>query len=80
MPDQLSEPEMLHRIYQGLYGVPGSDDKGLLGKVNDIDSKLDKINGAVRMNTAWRKAIIWTTGALVALLITVVAFVLNGVP
>ena len=33
----------IESVHQGLYGIPGTDDMGVLGKLNDTCKEVDKI-------------------------------------
>ena len=48
--------EMIGELYAVTIGVPGSDDRGIVGDVRQIKKDLKELNGAVKTNTAWRKA------------------------
>ena len=39
--------EKLNQIHQGLYGVPGTDDKGFCGRVKDLEEDHDALKSKV---------------------------------
>lgn len=43
-------------MYVVFMGVPGTENRGILGDVKDIKKEVRRINGDVQTNTAWRKA------------------------
>lgn len=65
--DKTSE-QMIRELYTVLLGVPGTEDKGLCEDVREIKNQLQQMNGNVRSNTAWRKAICWILGFLVPMI------------
>ena len=48
--------EMIGELYAVTMGVPGTDERGIVGDVRDIKRELKDLNGCVKTNTAWRKA------------------------
>lgn len=62
----LSQRKMLQELYTAMLGVPGTGDKGLVGKVHRIESELTNINGCVQTNTAWRKYLTVTLGVIIS--------------
>jgi len=51
-----SQEEMMADLYVVMMGIPGTDDRGLVGDVKDIKNDVRRINGDTHTNTAWRKA------------------------
>jgi len=60
-----SNKDLITEIHTVLLGVPGTKDNGVVGHLKQIQKQLDILNGAVKTNTAWRKAMIWIIGAMV---------------
>ena len=63
---QKTTDDMIKDLYVVILGVPGTDDKGMAKLVNDIEKHLRELNGVVRTNTTWRKAMCWSIGIIVA--------------
>jgi hypothetical protein len=61
-----STDEMIRELHTVVLGVPGTDEKGIAKQVNDIERDLRTLNGAVKTNTSWRKALCWVLGIVVA--------------
>lgn len=72
-----TQAAMVSDIHVSLFGVEGSADRGVVGDVKSIDKQLKILNGSVKTNTAWRKALVWTMGfiflSIIALSSAVVA-------
>jgi len=51
-----TQEEMVSEMYVVFMGVPGTENRGILGDVKDIKADVRRLNGAVQTNTAWRKA------------------------
>ena len=60
--------EMIGELYAVTIGVPGTDDRGIVGDVRQIKKELKQLNGAVKTNTAWRKAFCFIIPGLAAAL------------
>jgi len=58
--------DMIKELHTVVFGVPGTDEKGMAKQVNDIERDLRTLNGAVKTNTSWRKALCWSLGILTA--------------
>ena len=56
--------QMILELYTVILGVPNTDDRGMAKEVKDIERHLRELNGNVRTNTAWRKALCWSVGIL----------------
>ena len=63
---QKTSDDMIRELYTVVLGVPATGEKGMAQLVYDIEKHLVELNGAVRTNTTWRKALCWTMGILVA--------------
>ena len=70
-----TETQMLRELYTVMLGAPGTTATGYCGKIDDVAKsqkeiveELKKLNGNVRSNTTWRKAICWTIGIIAMLL------------
>jgi len=37
-------------VHQGMFGVEGTEDKGLIGDIKEMSKKLDVVNGRTRRN------------------------------
>jgi len=58
--------QMIQELYTVILGVPNTADMGMAKQIRDIDKQLRQLNGAVKTNTTWRKALCWTIGIIVA--------------
>lgn len=50
----MAEPtlkKLINEIWQGLYGVPNTDDKGVYGDIKEIKAEIKQQNGKVRKLT-----------------------------
>jgi len=54
--------QMILELYTVMLGVPNSDEKGMKGDVKEIKDQLKALNGAVKTNTTWRRALCWAMG------------------
>ncbi|GAH89560.1 unnamed protein product [marine sediment metagenome] len=61
-----SNKDLITEIHTVLLGVPGTEDNGVVGHLKQIETQLDNLNGAVNTNTAWRKALVWVIGSMIA--------------
>ena len=68
--------QMIQELYTVILGVPGTEDKGMAKQVRDVEKHLRELNGNVRTNTTWRKAMCWVLGIIVTALAT--GFALTG--
>ena len=66
--------QMIRELYVVILGVPGTDEKGMAGDITEIKEHLSQLNGAVKTNTAWRKAMCWTIGIIIAALTAIAYF------
>lgn len=46
-----TQKELLQEVHQGVYGVPDTDEKGLVGKMDDIVTEMRRMNGRVSRNS-----------------------------
>jgi len=60
--------EMIGELYAVTMGVPGTEEKGIVGDVREIKKELKELNGCVKTNTAWRKAFCFLIPTLAAAL------------
>jgi len=60
-----SNKDLITEIHTVLLGVPGTEDNGVVGHLKQIETQLDTLNGAVKTNTACRKALIWIVGIMI---------------
>ena len=58
--------DMITELYTVTLGVPDTEERGIVGDVKEIKLELREINGAVKTNTAWRKAFCFIIPALTA--------------
>jgi len=60
--------EVLIELRTAVLGIKGTAEKGMAGDVRDIKIHLERLNGSVAKNTAWRKTMVGiftaTIGAL----------------
>ena len=59
--------QMIQELYTVILGVPDTGEQGMATLVYQIEKHLRTLNGEVRANTTWRKAICWTLGLLIPL-------------
>jgi len=76
---QKTSDDMIKELHTVVFGVPGTDEKGMAKQVNDIGKDLRILNGAVKTNTTWRKALCWSLGILTAAGIGVILHILSVV-
>ena len=67
--------EMIGELYAVTMGVPGTDERGIVGDVRDIKRELKDLNGCVKTNTAWRKAFCF----IIPVIASVLGFVAGAV-
>ena len=60
-----STEEMIRELYTVVLGVPSTGEKGMAKLVYDIEKHLNELNGAVKTNTTWRKALCWIIGVTI---------------
>jgi len=63
---QKTTDDMIRELHTVVFGVQGTDEKGMAKQVNDTEKHLRELNGAVRTNTTWRKALCWSLGIITA--------------
>ena len=49
---------LIHAIYQGMYGVSGTEEKGMIGDIKDIREDQGEQKGKVLLNTIYRRIIV----------------------
>lgn len=49
MPDK-TEKELIQELHQGVYGIPGTEEKGLIGDVKDLIGVIQIQNGRIGKN------------------------------
>ncbi len=69
--------QLLAEIHTVLLGIPGSDDKGLVGTVAQLCAQVQGMSRAVQANTTWRKALAWMVGVVVIGLATLIGIVVT---
>jgi len=62
MPEK-TQKQLLHEVHQGLYGVEGTEDYGLVGDVREIKLEFKKLNGRVSRNSRLIFILIGAMGA-----------------
>ena len=72
--------QMLTELYTVILGVPSTGEKGMAKLVYDMEKHLRDLNGCVKTNTAWRKAMVWIMGGTVSLLIAVLIALISNLP
>lgn len=72
---QKSTDDMIKELYTVVLGVPATGERGMAKLVYDIEKHMNEINGAVRTNTTWRKALCWVVGLMVTALVTLTVYV-----
>lgn len=59
--------KLAQETHQALLGIPGTDDKGLVGDVKEIKTQLNSLNGRVRKNErdiTYGKALLGLSGGI----------------
>jgi len=56
--------QMVRELYTVILGVNNTDEKGMVYTVKKIERHLNALNGTVKSNTAWRKALCWAVGIM----------------
>ena len=69
--------EMIEGIYTVLLGVPGTDEKGVVGDIKSLGEQVQGISRAVQTNTTWRKALAWVLGTIVTAAIVGVTIIVT---
>jgi len=69
---------MIQELYTVILGVPDTGEKGMAKLVYDMDEHLREMNGKVKTNSTWRKAICWVVGLESSALIAVLILVLSN--
>lgn len=64
-----TEKQMIRELHHSFFGIEGTEDKGAIKDIKDMSKQLRILNGAVRTNTAWRKAIVWVIGIMILAII-----------
>jgi len=62
---QKTPEQMIQELYTVTLGVPNTSDKGMAQDLKDIEKHLRELNGSVKTNTTWRKALCRVMGAMV---------------
>ena len=60
--------DMVRELYTVILGVPDTGEQGMAALVYQIEKHLRTLNGEVKANTTWRKAMCWTLGLLIPLI------------
>ena len=68
------------QILTALVGIPGTEETGLVGKVNKIEAHLELLNGQVKTNTIFRKIGTWVSASIVLSIIGVLVKLCMTVP
>ena len=53
---------LIHDIWKGIYGIPGTDERGMAGDIKEIVEQQRIQNGSILRNTIWRRVIIGVGG------------------
>ena len=70
----LSDNQKLDAIYTVLLGVPGTDAGGAVKSIENIETHLNELNGAVKVNTIWRRVFAWTIGTIFTCMTLLIAY------
>ena len=54
---------LIHDIWKGIYGIPGTAEKGMMGDIKEIIEGQRVQNGSILRNTIWRRVICGVGGA-----------------
>ncbi len=52
-----TQRDAIREIWQGMYGVEGSEEKGMVGDVKEVRIRLQSMDNAVSANTTWRRLV-----------------------
>jgi len=50
MPEK-TQKQLIQEVHQGIYGVPHTEERGVLGDIKDIKTAIKEQNGRVRRNS-----------------------------
>jgi len=77
-PEKMKNRDMLHSMYISWFGVVGTDDKGAIHVLRQLDEKFDSLESRVTTNTAWRKILIAGFSILITLLCALIGVTVVG--
>jgi len=66
----IERDDLIRQVHQSIYGVEGTEDKGMAGDVKDIKDCLTNVKKDVSKNTAFRKTGIAIFTAAIGILIS----------
>ena len=49
---------LINDIWKGIYGISGTEEKGMIGDIKKIIEHQEKQNGSILINTIWRRIIV----------------------
>jgi len=70
--------KLIRQVHQSIYGVAGTEDKGMAGDVKTIKDCLNNVKKDVTKNTAWRKDSKGMVGGLFAIIISAIVTKVQG--
>jgi len=69
--------KMIAELYHSWLGIPGTEDKGAIESLKQIEAHLKTLNGSVRTNTTWRKMHTWVIGIITTLVVAILCILLS---
>ncbi len=70
--------QKISELYTVILGVPATGERGMAQLVYDMEKHLRELNGAVKTNTTWRKAMCWIMGIMATAIVTSIIFVIQN--
>jgi hypothetical protein len=68
---QKTPEQMLTELYTVILGVPSTGEMGMAQLVYEMEKHLRELNGDVKTNTAWRKAMVWVIGGVISFMVAI---------
>lgn len=72
-----STDDMIKELYTVVLGVPATGEKGMAQLVYDIEKHMNEMNGKVKINTTWRKALCWTLGIMAGTWVGIIIYIFS---
>lgn len=76
---QKTPDEMIRELYTVVLGVPSTGERGMAKLVYDIEKHLDELNGSVKANTTWRKALCWGFGTMTTATVGIIIYLVSHI-
>ena len=77
MSQKLSDKQKLDAIFTLVVGVAGTSAGGVIKTLDEIAMHLKELNGAVKINTTWRKVFAWAISIIFTALILLIGYLSN---